>query len=275
VTGVAIRPTEQAIDLPTVLQDLTYQGFSKMDEFVPAAMLGELRERLPRMLETYRATIGEERLTRAGERNVLRCPMLFDPYVLEVLELPHLLALVDATVGPTAILHLQNCFLTPPRPEAEASAFQEKWHPDIYRVVNKAVMSINVFIALDEFNGVSGATQVVPGTHQSEVPPTQAYLDAHHIDVNGPAGMAFAFDSTLWHRGGWNRSDKPRMAMNLQFTKSYMRQQFDYARVVPNELADTLPERTRQLLGFYVRVPASLDEYYVPADRRLYRAGQG
>ena len=275
MTGVATRPTQQVIDLPKVVQELKYQGFSKMEGFVPPDMVAELRECLPRMLEQYRATIGEERLARAGERNVIRAPMLFDPYVLKVLELPHLLEIVDTVVGPTAVLHLQNCFLTPPRPEAEASAFQEKWHPDIYRVVNKAVMSVNIFIALDEFNATTGATQVVPGTHQSETPPTQEYLDSHHINVSGPAGMAFAFDSTLWHRGGWNRSDKPRMAMNLQFTKSYMRQQLDYPRVVPKELADSLPERTRQLLGFYVRVPASLDEYYVPADQRLYRAGQG
>jgi ectoine hydroxylase-related dioxygenase (phytanoyl-CoA dioxygenase family) len=65
------------------------------------------------------------------------------------------------------------------------------------------------------------------------------------------------------------------MAMNLQFTKSYMRQQMDYPRILPAEMTDALPERTRQLLGFYVRVPASLDEYYVPADQRLYRSGQG
>jgi ectoine hydroxylase-related dioxygenase (phytanoyl-CoA dioxygenase family) len=49
----------------------------------------------------------------------------------------------------------------------------------------------------------------------------------------------------------------------------------DYPRILPAELTDALPERTRQLLGFYVRVPASLDEYYVPADQRLYRSGQG
>jgi ectoine hydroxylase-related dioxygenase (phytanoyl-CoA dioxygenase family) len=269
------RTDEQVINLPQVLAELTHQGFARMDGFIPTEMLAELRERVPRVLEQVRETVGSERLARAGERGVIRCPMLFDPYFLKVLELPHLLSLVDATVGPTAILHLQNAFATPPRPEAEANAFQEKWHPDIYRVVNKAVMSINVFIALDDFDTVSGATQVVPGTHQSETAPSTEYLNSHYVDVEGPAGMAFAFDSTLWHRGGWNQSDHPRMAMNLQFTKSYMRQQMDYPRVLPASLLDSLPERTRQLLGMYVRVPASLDEYYVPADQRLYRANQG
>ena len=33
--------------------------------------------------------------------------------------------------------------------------------------------------------------------------------------------------------------------------------------------------RTQQLLGWYTRVVTSLDEFYRPADERLYRSGQG
>ena len=33
--------------------------------------------------------------------------------------------------------------------------------------------------------------------------------------------------------------------------------------------------RTQQLLGWYTRVVTSLDEFYRPADQRLYRSGQG
>ena len=33
--------------------------------------------------------------------------------------------------------------------------------------------------------------------------------------------------------------------------------------------------RTQQLLGWYTRVPTSLDEYYRPETERLYRKGQG
>ena len=36
-----------------------------------------------------------------------------------------------------------------------------------------------------------------------------------------------------------------------------------------------LPPRSQQLLGWYTRVVTSLDEYYRPADQRLYRGGQG
>lgn len=146
---------------------------------------------------------------------------------------------------------------------------------DFPRVIGRALLSINIFVALDAFTAENGATQVVPGTHQHEAAPSSGYLEAHAQNVTCPAGTAIVFDSTLWHRGGWNRSDSVRMAMNLQFTKSYVRQQIDYPRALPTRLTDKLPERTRQLLGFYVRMPTSLAEYYVPPEQRLYRAGQG
>jgi ectoine hydroxylase-related dioxygenase (phytanoyl-CoA dioxygenase family) len=50
---------------------------------------------------------------------------------------------------------------------------------------------------------------------------------------------------------------------------------FDYPRLVPKEVVDQLGEVGRRFLGFNVRVPTSLEEYYVPEDQRLYKAGQG
>jgi ectoine hydroxylase-related dioxygenase (phytanoyl-CoA dioxygenase family) len=54
-----------------------------------------------------------------------------------------------------------------------------------------------------------------------------------------------------------------------------MRQRFDYPRLVPPELVAQLGPAGRRFLGFNVRVPTSLDEYYVPEEKRLYKAGQG
>jgi ectoine hydroxylase-related dioxygenase (phytanoyl-CoA dioxygenase family) len=83
------------------------------------------------------------------------------------------------------------------------------------------------------------------------------------------------FDSTLWHRGGHNRSARDRLAVNHQFTRSYVKQQIDYVRALGAPVIEALPPRSQQLLGWYTRVVTSLDEYYRPAQQRLYRAGQG
>jgi ectoine hydroxylase-related dioxygenase (phytanoyl-CoA dioxygenase family) len=83
------------------------------------------------------------------------------------------------------------------------------------------------------------------------------------------------FDSTLWHAAGTNISDHDRLAINHQFTRSFIKQQIDYVRALGDELVLSQAPRIQQLLGWYTRVVTSLDEYYRPAEQRLYRSGQG
>lgn len=70
-------------------------------------------------------------------------------------------------------------------------------------------------------------------------------------------------------------SGRDRLAINLQFTRSYVKQQVDYVRALGDEVLASLAPRTQQLLGWYTRVVTDLDEYYVPSEDRLYRGGQG
>ncbi len=89
------------------------------------------------------------------------------------------------------------------------------------------------------------------------------------------AGSMLVFDSTLWHAAGVNTSGKDRLAINHQFTGSYIKQQIDYVRALGIQAVLEQKPRTQQLLGWYTRVVTSLDEYYRPGQERLYREGQG
>ena len=71
------------------------------------------------------------------------------------------------------------------------------------------------------------------------------------------------FDSTLWHAAGDNRSGRDRLAINQQFTRSYVKQQVDYVRALGDDVVAPRP-RTQQLLGWYTRVVTSLDEFTAP-----------
>jgi ectoine hydroxylase-related dioxygenase (phytanoyl-CoA dioxygenase family) len=61
----------------------------------------------------------------------------------------------------------------------------------------------------------------------------------------------------------------------MNFCRSYMRQRFDYPRMTPSRDASNLDAMQLQLLGYNVRVPTSLSEYYLPVDERLYKPNQG
>ena len=83
------------------------------------------------------------------------------------------------------------------------------------------------------------------------------------------------FDSNFWHAAGVNRSDRPRRALTLAFTRPFIKQQLDYARSLGYERGESLSPTLRQLLGYNARVPASLDEWYQPPDKRMYQRDQG
>jgi len=236
----------------------------------------ETRAAMYRTQQAIRDDVGQDRLERAGELGVLRLMVRYDDFFLRFLELPEALAVVDATVSPTAILHLQNGLVLPSFPEGKVpETFQTTFHMDFPRYLEGYLASINLFFAIDEFREDNGATIVAPGTHQRSERPSDEELEGKRAAVVCPAGSMLVFDSTLWHAAGANASGRDRLAINHQFTRSWIKQQMDYPRALGAERIEAQPDRTQQLLGWYTRTPASLDDFYQPTERRLYRSGQG
>ncbi|HEV3117241.1 MAG TPA: phytanoyl-CoA dioxygenase family protein [Gemmataceae bacterium] len=262
--------------LTITLEALHHAGAAVVRNILPPAFIEETRRRMYLVQAAYRRDVGEERLARAGELGVLRLMMKYDAHFFKFLEIPEVLAVVDNTVSETAILHLQNGFILPSYPKSEApSVFQNRFHMDFPRVLNGYLASVNVFFAVDAFTAENGGTLAVPGTHQKTTAPLPEYLAAAAVPVECPAGSMLVFDSTLWHAAGLNVSGSDRLAINHQFTRSFLKQQIDYVRALGQPIVLEQRPRTQQLLGWYTRVVTSLDEYYRPEPERLYRRGQG
>jgi ectoine hydroxylase-related dioxygenase (phytanoyl-CoA dioxygenase family) len=255
---------------------LRYAGCAVVTDVLDDDFLARTREAMYGAQRAIHAEIGHERLDRAGELGVLRLILGFDDHFFRFLELPEVLAIVDDSVSETGILHLQNGLILPSFPEGEVpSTFQTTFHQDFPRHLNGYLASVNLFFAVDEFTEENGATLVVPGTHQQGVTPSPAFLEAAAVPVVCPAGSMLVFDSTLWHAAGANVSGRDRLAINHQFTRSFVKQQVDYVRALGDEQVLAQQPRTQQLLGWYTRVVTNLDQYYRPPEERLYRGGQG
>jgi len=258
------------------LDALQRDGACIVEGMVSASLLAEMRPAMYRAQEGIRREIGERRLAAAGELGVLRLMLKFEPLFYRLLEIPALLEIVDATVSPAAVMHLQNGFILPSfRESAAPRVFQNRFHRDFPRVLNGYLASVNVLFAIDAFTRGNGATYVVPGSHQRTEVPAEAELGSTAVPAECAAGSALVFDSTLWHAAGSNTSGHDRLAINQQFTRSWIKQQIDYVRALGEEAVLRQAPRTRQLLGYYTRVVTSLDEYYRPEPERLYRKGQG
>jgi ectoine hydroxylase-related dioxygenase (phytanoyl-CoA dioxygenase family) len=258
------------------VQDLDQLGYAVVEGVLAGMFLQQTRDAMYRVQGAIRDEVGEARLSRAGELGVLRLMLRFDDHFFRFLEIPELVAVVDRVLSPTAILHLQNGFILPSHAEGEKPAvFQTRYHQDFPRVLNGYLASLNVFFAIDAFTATNGATWVVPGTQQRIEPPSPEEISTRAHPVECPAGSMILFDSTLWHAAGANTSGRDRLAINHQFTRSFIKQQIDYVRALGEDVVTSQAPRTQQLLGWYTRVVTSLEEYYQPEERRLYRRGQG
>jgi ectoine hydroxylase-related dioxygenase (phytanoyl-CoA dioxygenase family) len=261
--------------LADIKEALRYAGGAILTDVLSPELLDRIRTGMYKAQARILEEIGQERLDRAREVGVMRVMLDCDPVFMELLALPELLAIVDAMVSDTAIMHLQNGLILPPWDGAPSEVLQYTFHRDFPRYMEGYVASINVMLTIDPFTAENGGTLVVPGTHQRAGSPGQDYLRGAAVAVECPAGSMFVFDSTLWHASGRNATDRDRLAINHMFTRSFFKQQIDYVRALGDELVLSQPPRTQQLLGWYTRVVTSSDEFYRPTEERLYRAGQG
>ncbi|OLE21865.1 MAG: phytanoyl-CoA dioxygenase [Catenulispora sp. 13_1_20CM_3_70_7] len=111
----------------------------------------------------------------------------------------------------------------------------------------------------------NGATLVIPGSHlwDDETPP--AYSDA--LPAVMPAGSCLIWLGGVYHGGGANRSDRPRVSLTVSLDLGNLRPEENQFLAVPRETALALPEELQRLLGYDVCPPGV--GWYEMEDPRL------
>lgn len=155
------------------------------------------------------------------------------------------------------------------------TSYAQRIHRDIRSYSGDMPLLLNTLVMLDDFTTDNGATYMLTGSHKrAEKPDDAAFYAAAERSI-GPAGSILVFNSNVWHAGGNNTTDKARRSVTPMYCKPFIKQQYDYPRAVGYDRGDELAPHTRQILGYNARVPASLDEWYQPPERRMYKGDQG
>jgi len=128
-----------------------------------------------------------------------------------------------------------------------------------------------VTMSLDDFTEENGATYYLPGSQKRTDRPSEEEFYANAVRVTREAGDVVVFNPLVWHAAGQNNTDKTRYAMTAYMCRSFIKQRLDYPRMTKPEVFDALSDRGKAILGFTSQVPSSLEEYYVPAEERLYK----
>jgi hypothetical protein len=148
-------------------------------------------------------------------------------------------------------------------------------HRDVRTYTTEVRLLLNIIIMLDEFTEENGATYLLSGSHLSRAKPSDAAFFSQADRAVGKRGSIVVWDSNVWHAAGENKTDLPRRSLSLIYSQPFMKQQFDYPRAVGYGNAQSLSPQARQVVGFNARVPATLDEWYQPPEKRFYQKDQG
>ena len=255
------------------LQIVEQDGVVIVDELISKKEAKLLSEELEKALVLAVLEIGEDVLHRAGERGIVRCPFIYSDVFFQLFANNLVQELVSELLDPAAICHLQNGIVLKPKQSNEPLVFQENFHRDFPRYLNGYRASVNTFFCLTDFSIENGGTRFLLGSHQNS---KNVIPNSHEECIAiASSGSTIIFDSTIWHAGGLNQTKANRNAINIQWTRSFIKQQIDLVRLIDPKTMIGLPQRSQQLLGYYTRIPTILNEYYVPPEERFYRSGQG
>jgi ectoine hydroxylase-related dioxygenase (phytanoyl-CoA dioxygenase family) len=138
----------------------------------------------------------------------------------------------------------------------------------------RPALGISAFWAIDDTTEMNGSTEVIPGSHlwdEQAVEGAAKPADFTNrrtpnderdpgnrpdaVKMTMPSGSLAIAKGTLWHRGGANLSDRPRLIITPQYCAGWVRQLENMSLAVPAELAEKLPERTRELIGYSIHPP--------------------
>jgi ectoine hydroxylase-related dioxygenase (phytanoyl-CoA dioxygenase family) len=260
--------TEVQSDVDRHVEEIRLLGYTIVHGLVPQNELEVLRERLDSVYKQQVEEIGgEEQLALMNDRYAARCLLAYDEIFLRLASSPKIMSILRPLLGHYFIIMQQTGLLNLPAVGNQQNA--GLWHRDLnyQHYVSSRPLSISVLVCVDPFLESSGSTILLPATHKSEAFPSEDFICAHGTVFEAPAGSCLVFDSMLFHRGGLNRSDKPRRAINHMYSIPVFKQQISLPMVLGGKYSDD--PFLRKLLGYECESASSVKEFRV---QRIGRA---
>jgi ectoine hydroxylase-related dioxygenase (phytanoyl-CoA dioxygenase family) len=245
-------------ELEQHLEELTIVGYTILKNVLNAEEVETARLKLDKVYQQQVEELGQEYLSSINELNLARCPLAYDEFFLSLATEEKILNIVNRLIGGSyVLLHLQNGIINIPREEHH----QSTWHRDLpYQefIISKP-LAASALYCLDDFSVETGGTYVLPHTHRVEKIPSPQYIEKHQVSVGAPAGSVIVFDAMLFHRAGYNSSNRIRRAVNHVYVAPLLKQQINLPAILNGKYSND--PFLSKLLGYTSDVPTSVVQY--------------
>lgn len=230
------------------------QGFTVIEDFMSPAVIEAVRAGLAPYQDTHHGRNDFEGFRTERVYTLVARARVFE----DLAEEPRALAILDRLLHPGYLLTATQSIRIDPGETAQ------DLHTDdgFYRLPRpRAAISYTLIAAVDAFTRENGGTEVIPGSHLWGSPGDPGRPNAMDemlsmlVPMEVPAGAAFIMAGTLLHRGGANRSDRPRLAFTNQYCEPWARPQENFFLAIPPDQARTMSPRVQKLLGYDVWPP--------------------
>ena len=238
---------------------------------------------VPGGIDPHRIQLLKAELAAAVEEDLQQRPDVFDTGMVHncmlrgremarLLDDPLVNSYTKVFLSESFILYAYQSSSLPPG----ESNYGSRIHVDCPRFTGGYVTNTGVMFPLDDFTLDNGATYYLKGSHkwsnEDQLSEKEFYSQADRLVCT--AGDLIFLDARLLHAAGTNYTNEYRHALTMNFCRCFMRQRFDFCRMVPTGFFDSLGPDGRRLMGWDVRVPTNLEEFYLPPEERLYKPGQ-
>lgn len=245
------------------------RGYSLIEGALTNDQCDSLRQSMLEATERFEPVEGSER----SYLDKYQIHDLFnqDANFARLLEDPRLQQLIAPHLGPFWIMYAATSSAVPPH----GKNYANRVHTDSPRFSKDYTFNIGIIWTLDDYTVDNGALRVLPASHHLDQEPSANYFERNAVPVLCPRGSLIFFHAGLYHQAGENRTDDWRCSMTMNVCRSFMKPRMDWANFIRGDVSDSLNDQARRLLGFDTRVPACLEEFFLPESERLYKAGQG
>ena len=255
------------------INELKLQGYTIIRNLVEDNWLDLLRKSIDKAFIEHRQTQlanGNDIQTNGVALHVLLSNPIFIGFLGELIDKNFFISLSESFFDSKCIINsfsaLDNL---PNQPNFSATV-----HRDLRFYSGDFPIMLNCLLMVDDFTIENGGTYLLPYSHLKEEKPSDEEFFKNAIQAVGKKGDMLVFNANVWHSSAPNTTQDHRRAIPITISKSFMKQLLDYPRGVGYDKMDDFSLELQQVLGYHSRVPASLDEWYQPEDKRFYKKNQ-